>query len=114
MTTVVDPTGTPVPVYNRGGMTIVFLIGGDESPPTPIPHVSGHTVVVTTPGMDGNNYELPTNAEIGDVVEIRGNGVDVRAAVGESVRGAAGGGGGGATGVGFGTTFRKISATEWI
>lgn len=119
MTTVVDPAGSPDPVYNRSGTTIVNLTAsGDASAgpsgATPIVSYSGVTIaLVTIP--DGNNIGvvLPTNAEIGDVVEVNryqdnSSGSTVRVWTPSGVT------------IVQNTplqvsiaTYRKISATEW-
>jgi hypothetical protein len=113
MVTVVDPTGTPVPVYNRSGTTIVSLTGSSGTP-TPIPHLGGTTVVLTNRGTpSGDAYELPSNAEIGDVVQIfaaDNNGPDAYAASGDVILPNLGSRSMTASG-GF---FRKVSANGWV
>jgi hypothetical protein len=133
MTTVVDPAGTPVPVYNRSGTTIVSVSGGlrsegigDEG--TPIPRSSGYTVALAgMPDNTHNVFKLPSGAEIGDVVELHaipatgvGQGVMLFPPNGESVnRQAASTGTNDNTVAGTSVTpdqgrvFRKVSSTNW-
>lgn len=75
MTTIVDPAGTPSPLYNRSGVTIASInaageFGGPGSA-TAITSYSETTVVLVT-APDSNNFGvvLPSSAEVGDVVEI--------------------------------------------
>ncbi len=75
MTTIIDPSGTPIPVYNRGGITIVEVTanGVTTGSATEVPAVSGHTVVLvttTSSPTDQSAVRLPSGAEIGDVVEL--------------------------------------------
>jgi hypothetical protein len=116
LVTVIDPAGTPVPFYNRSGVTIVEVSGTTGSPPAPIPAFSGWTVAITTRGAGGGGwdaYELPSGAEVGDVVEVHsadGNLQDLYAPPGETIRGTSSialapmGGSG---------IFRKYSPTQW-
>lgn len=99
MTTIIDPAGTPIPVYNRDGVTVVDIApdAGSPSTPTPVPHVSKGTICRVTPVRpvpnQGNNpiVVLPGNAEIGDWVELHGIpgeealGFNVVAASGEAI-----------------------------
>lgn len=74
MTTVVDPLGTPTPIYNRSGVAIIPSLtaqGTTSSDAAIIPTVSGHTVViVSAAGHSGYGVMLPSGADIGDVVEL--------------------------------------------
>ena len=73
MVTVVDPLGTPVPVYNRSGTAIVELPGGLVGAPTLIPTVSKETIVnVTYIDLvnDGRYFILPDDVDVGDVIEV--------------------------------------------
>lgn len=72
MVTVVDPAGTPIPVYNRSGVTIVEITLTGLPTRDQIPAASGTTIVlVSPPSPDATGaVELPTNADIGDVVEV--------------------------------------------
>ena len=106
MTTVIDPTRTPIPVYNRSGTTIVEVSGG--SSPTPIPHISGTTIVLLDMST-GNKVELPANAEIGDTIEVyrtSGSPGDAYTPTGETfVRGS--------NVEYFDGIYRKVSDTQW-
>lgn len=113
MTTVIDPGGTPVPVYNRSGTTIVQLAGDHPSTPTVIPAISGWTVVITITGAGGDSYRLPAGAEIGDIVELHAadaNAQDLFAPSGETIRGQSSIG---LSSMGGSGLFRKFSATQW-
>lgn len=72
MTTIIDPTNSPVIVYNRSGVMIVDVIGngGNQGSATEIPHVSGTTVAKVTAVLGNTAVILPDNAEIGDTVEV--------------------------------------------
>jgi hypothetical protein len=72
MTTVVDPSGTPQPIFNRSGVTIVDVVATSGAPAAPIPHQSGYTIArLTTSGTSpAPEAELPASAEVGDVVEV--------------------------------------------
>ena len=133
MTTVVDPSGTPVPVYNRSGTTIVTVNGGptvsstagsaigDDG--TPIPSVSQTTIVLAVSApYDGHHnivFRLPADAEIGDVVEVyrfSGENPVVFPNAGEAI-GSLAASTGTNTGVGVSAasaSFRKISSTQWM
>lgn len=80
--------------------------------PTLIPHVSGHTIVVCTLSSGNDTLELPSGAEVGDIVEIYSadaNGGNVVHPAGESVAG----NGGGDTSLNSPTLFRKLAPTLW-
>lgn len=112
MTTVVDPGGTPIPVYNKSGTTIVTVVGSTSGSPTVIPTFSGWTVAVTTSGS-GDAYRLPATADIGDVVELHAadtNAQDLYAPSGETIRGQASIG---LSSLGNSGIFRKFSSTQW-
>lgn len=83
MTTVVDPSGTPAPVYNRSGTTLddINAAGLVRTGATAIQAMSAHSVVVARtwvepggggPGIDIRHRAivLPSGADIGDVVEV--------------------------------------------
>lgn len=117
MTTVLDPLGTPSPSYNRSGTTIIGLVGGTHGSPTPIPLVSGITIVIVTPDVSNNNtVELPIGADVGDVVEVypetQGTGGKGYNAVPPSGETVGGGAVTGASGI-FGVILRKVSSTDW-
>ena len=72
MTTIVDPNGTPIPVYNRGGVTIQTITanGTTFGSGTQVVSPSGHAVVsVITSANPDTAFILPVGADIGDVVE---------------------------------------------
>lgn len=72
MTTVVDPLGTPAPVYNRSGVTLVTVAGNGTTygSATAIPHESGHTIALLTTTDTDYAFKLPAVADIGDRVEV--------------------------------------------
>lgn len=112
MVTVVDPVGTPVPVYNRSGTTVVFLNGGPAMSPTPIPHVAGYTVAIATMSSGNDKVELPSGTEVGDIVEVylgSANGGDVFAASGDGFTNI----GGGNVSLNAAVFFRKVTSTLW-
>ncbi len=80
MTTVSDPNGTPAPVYNRSGTTIALLTasGTTQGNGAQILRKAGVTVVM----MSNSNAPfdaavMPTDAEIGDLVEVHMTGYTV-------------------------------------
>jgi hypothetical protein len=116
MTTIIDPNGTPAPVYTRSGTTIqdVIAAGNDLSTATPIVAVSGCSVVlVATVAFEFEGVILPDDAQIGDVVEVynvSGRSIRVYAPTGETIHSGASMGispGGG------GSLFRKTTASVW-
>lgn len=125
MTAVVDPNGTPAPVYTRSGTTIqtIAASGNTLMSATPIVAPSGHSVVIVTTvdnefTDDDQAVALPDDAQIGDVVEVYQYGqasVIVFTPTGESI----GTPGGGTTSSntldsgGHAAIFRKVSATIW-
>lgn len=115
MTTVVDPLGTPSPIYNRNGVTIVNVAAGGsgQSDATPIPAVSGHTVALV--GGSGGGVLLPSGSDIGDVVEVYivppDNEARVFPASGETLN--SGVQPNIALTVSLGGYFRKTSSTNW-
>jgi len=138
MTTVIDPAGTPVPVYSRSGTTIVPLTAGLSPAETTsiaqvvgddgveIPSYSQTTVAVVTCSGSSGAYRvaavLPVAAEIGDVVEVYPTGsrdARVYPPVGEAIGSRpASTGAEFESGVGVallsGTSFRKVSASQWM
>jgi len=122
MTTIVDPLGTPVPVYNRSGVAIVSVsaTGMSGSDGASIPTVSGHTIVLLSCNIgpiSNNIYAvLPSGTEIGDLLEVYS--VDISQGIplivpasGETINS-------GHTdqismNSGRGALFRKTSSTNW-
>jgi hypothetical protein len=113
MTTIIDPYGTPEPVYTRSGTTIQTVAAAGNSSlatATPIVAVSGWSVVLVEASTGNDGVILPEDAQIGDVVEVHGDagndGVMVRvytpdgflAVIGPNDRG---------------VLCRKTSATAW-
>lgn len=74
MTTVIDPAGTPLPVFNRSGAAIVDVSPAHGGAPATIPHYSSLTIVrvmpTGSPGSGAIQLDLPAGADVGDVVEI--------------------------------------------
>lgn len=83
MTVIIDPLGTPEPVYTRSGTTMQTILanGSTQGDATPITAVSGLTVVtavISNEFFEPNTelpvpqraVKLPDDAQIGDVVEI--------------------------------------------
>lgn len=70
MTTVSSPSSSPVPVYNRGGVTIASVTA--DTTPVPIVRFAGTTVVIVNGGEDSSSKSvvLPSDAEVGDIVEM--------------------------------------------
>lgn len=120
MTTVVNPSTTPVPVYNREGRTVETLVasGSSAADATPIPQHAQTTIVnvlqgstgsagvVFTAGLDvGSSVELYTDPNPtlgiklfippGETASMQGSSVSSVNLVGVSV------------------ICRKISATDW-
>lgn len=94
MVTVIDPYGTPEPVYSRSGVTIheMNASGSTFGTAAPIIATCGWTVVIVH-GDDNPTKEagviLPDDAEVGDVVEIYcGTSLaEVYAPTGETIQG---------------------------
>lgn len=72
MVTVTSPSSNPIPIYNRSGITIDTVIWGPQTSPSQIVRTSGHTcvVVLKSTGVDDQFVKLPSDAEVGDVVEV--------------------------------------------
>lgn len=122
MTTIVDPSGTPAPVYNKSGLTIgtITPTGVSQGAAAPITAYASHTVLVAYNAMGGGYAVLlPSTAEIGDVVEIHGQGnqtFDVYPESGSSIDN--GSANTPLSGLGAGYTpyhvmLRKITTTNW-
>lgn len=121
MTTIIDPAGTPIPVYNRSGTTIIELVCPATTPQTvvSITSVSQTTVIfaeaVIDPMEQPPAVELPTGAQIGDVVEIfvknttgGSEQVIVLPPAGQTLSDAQVG-----VAKNFGKYFRKLTSTAW-
>lgn len=112
MVTVVDPNGTPAPVYTRSGTTIqeITANGLTQNDATQIVAVSGWTVVVVnTPDTSNNSVKLPDNALIGDLVEIHkaGASLEIFPAAGDSINSQP------PNDPAAGRLFRKFTSTNW-
>lgn len=73
MTTVTTPGGTPTVIYNREGATIdsITAAGSTQGTATAITRYSALTIVVVdNNGSSSNGCIMPSDAEIGDVVEV--------------------------------------------
>lgn len=73
MMTVIDPSGTPTPVYNRDGVTLLGTItaaGNSQGTATSIPHFSCHTVFGLASGGAGTGVILPSSADVGDYFDF--------------------------------------------
>lgn len=124
MTTVVDPAGTPVPIFTRSGTTIVEVLasGTTQGSGALIPNASGYTVAVCKTDNNGgkNAVVLPTSAEIGDLVEIHAVALPATGGVnlfvfppsGETIDEGAANAAAGWNGP-YSRLFRKMSATGW-
>lgn len=128
MTTVTDPGGTPVPVYNRSGTTLVALnaanvnVGGtpssNPSDYAPITRYSGWTVALATTGNFTSGVRLPDDAEVGDLVEVHcvlgtATSLLVIAASGDTISAGSPNFVTITVNVAAGKLFRKTSATNW-
>lgn len=76
MTTVIDPAGTPAPVFNRSGLAIVDVAPAFGGASAVIPGGFGHVIARVAPTGSPSagiaQVDLPASAEIGDVVEVHG------------------------------------------
>jgi hypothetical protein len=117
MVTVVDPNGTPAPVYTRSGTTIQSIVAAGNNSfvdATPIVAVSGWSIVMAqatdTPAFE-TGVILPSDTQIGDVVELYAGGytVIVFPPTGQTINGISSQ----QVGPGAAVIFRKLSATEW-
>ena len=119
MTTIIDPLGTPVVIFNRGGTAIVSFTAvrqaGSPPPADPIPNVAGHIIAYIE--ADDNSIgqpwvSLPSGSDVGDICEVYANSLgtgdlSVFAPSGETLDG------GSTVSVSVGGYFRKITATLW-
>lgn len=81
MVTVVDPNGTPSPIYTRSGTTIDTVIpaGTTQGTATPIVTVCGRSIIVCPNYVAENaGVILPSSVDIGDVVEFYYEGYPVK------------------------------------
>ncbi len=118
MTTVVDPSGIPIPVYNRSGQTVdFFAVTGGTSVITPITSFSQNTICVCTVTGSGTplteGLELPASADIGDVVQVCQDAAFSRqftiyAPTGETINTYP------SSPVGQSQRFIKVSPTSWV
>ena len=112
MTTIVDPSGTPVPIYNRDGTTLSSITGDGSVAPT-IQHFSKWDIVLFTAvtGPQGNQLNMPSGTDIGDLIEVHAltaAQVVLIPASGETITGSSSG----ADVPGDGL-LRKVSSTDW-
>lgn len=133
MTTIVDPVGTPSAIYNRSGTAVVSFapaaIDTSVSPigdtATEIPRVSQTTIALVTAASDAFTVRLPTDAEVGDVVEVYyipdstspGPAVVVFPPTGEQIAAKAvstGTNNAASVSAGFGSIFRKVTSAVWM
>ena len=77
MTTVVDPLGTPVPSYNKSGVTIQSVTAdgaGTNSASGSAPTLSSvsewNVVLITVPDSSNVDVILPSSSDIGDIFEL--------------------------------------------
>lgn len=114
-TLVIDPLGTPEPLFLRSGIAQVDVAAAHHPSvtptPAPIPLVSDHMIVIVSATENElNTIELPENASIGVLVEVylpHNRTVDIYPASGDNIDG---------VGVASGRTtpwFRKTTATTW-
>jgi hypothetical protein len=95
MTTVIDPAGSPIPVFNRSGKTIVEVTDSRDGSGSPLQltqysEQTYYEIAFTYPGggVGTPKVELPSNAEIGDEIIINFTlpaSMNVIAAVGETI-----------------------------
>ena len=111
MTTILDPSGAPSIIFNRGGVTIAIAEGPEVSGETSPLDIQCYSQVTVVTGSGW--LRLPSDAEVGDVVEIFTNvdsGVYLAVPDGETMRGETISGG-------FpvqNSIFRKVSASNWM
>lgn len=108
---VVYPNSTPVVVRTDTGVDIINVVGDDLSTPTVIQRSVGYTVALITHGSGGNAVRLPSDAEVGDVVECHGMSsghTAVRPPDSETINGSS-------SAFNFigGVIIRKVSETDW-
>lgn len=115
MTTILDPGGSPSPIYNKDGTTIdaVACAGLNAAGSAAIVRYAQVTVVVATTSVNNRGLHLPTDAEIGDVVEVYQDTQDPVAVVYPVTGSLILSFGSGGTGVGSGASFRKVTSDTW-
>ncbi len=121
MITVIDSSGTPTPLYNRSGTTIISLVAGPSDPypatwtPVYIPcHTETTIALVTTDVSNNQGYViLPFDAEFGSFLEVHCVGAEIEDVISILYR-TGNTDAGGYSSVGFGpnrsAVFRKTSA----
>jgi hypothetical protein len=119
MTTVIDPLGSPTPVFNRSGRAIFsFAASGDTEMGAPsIPYVSGEMIVtILTTGAiptPDRAVKLPSGVDIGDTIELYSDGAaDLYPASGDSIDGVSSGVSVAISGIKT-TLLRKMSSNSW-
>lgn len=118
MTTVIDPAGTPVAVFNKSGTAVIDMTisTGDGQPDVAIPYFAGDTIVrVNATFISGNaavgGVVLPEDAQIGDHVQIASVGsasFNYIAPTGETIDGSSS-----HFSLGGFIWLRKIDTTDW-
>lgn len=116
MTTIVDPAGTPAPVYRDPSTTVLEMDGAgpnDAAHAAVIPMLTQYTVLIATVTSDGaRSYKFSADTEIGDMIEIHngdaGHNPLIFPASGENIAGG--------NSITLGSAcqvFRKTSSTDW-
>lgn len=123
MTTVVDPAGAPIPIFNKSGTALITLAaaGTTQGAAAAIPHFAGEIVVLATVGPSDTAIALPVDAEIGDKVEVHcitaSQGVKVFPPSGDTISEPSSGDGSLMVNVSNGNrggvVFRKMTSTNW-
>lgn len=72
MVTITDPSGTPSVVYNQDGTTISTLTasGTTQATAAAITRYSGRTIVIVTAASSQQGVILPSDADVGDIIEV--------------------------------------------
>jgi hypothetical protein len=112
LTVIVNPSGTPSIVYSEEGTTIDSLTaaGTNQSTAAPIVRYSKLTVVILSQdGLNAGGVTLPTDSEVGDVVECHAvNAVVIYPPSGASLNGSTSN-----TVVIGNASFRLVAADTW-
>lgn len=113
MKTIFDVDGNPS-VVDRDDTTVVVQIssaGSDQASATEIPASTGHTIALVAPAGTDTGVRLPSAAKVGDLVEVARPAtftIKLYPPTGESfIQGTF-------FDPGAGSSFRKVSSTEWI